>query len=78
MNLSTLKTKKLALVERIEIGRHGKNLVYRLEAMGIVPNKSVMILRQAGFGGPLHVRVGLTTEVAIRREEARMILIKPL
>ena len=42
----------------------------RLEALGLVPGKRLLVLRSAAFGGPLHVRVGSTTEVAIRRSEA--------
>jgi ferrous iron transport protein A len=49
----------------------------RLEALGLIPNKPVQVLRRAFFGGPMHVRVGSTTEIAIRRSEARLVRINP-
>ncbi len=48
----------------------------RLEALGLVPSKPVLVLRGAAFGGPLHVRVSSTTEVAIRRSEAERVQIR--
>lgn len=78
MTLSELKPGKIALVEGAEMGQHGQRLLNRLEAMGIIPDKPVAVLRKAWLGGPLHVRVGSTTEIAIRRQEAQMILVKPL
>jgi ferrous iron transport protein A len=45
-------------------------------ALGIVPEKPIQVLRKAGFGGPLHVRVGVTTEVAIRRREAARVKVR--
>jgi ferrous iron transport protein A len=51
-------------------------LALRLEAMGLVPNKSVTVLRKASFGGPLHIRVGTTTELMIRRQEADLVMIR--
>jgi ferrous iron transport protein A len=44
--------------------------------MGIIPDKSIQVLRKAGFGGPLHIRIGSTTEIAIRRQEAEMIKVR--
>lgn len=78
MTLSELLPGQTAIVTDIRDGRHGRGLSSRLEAMGMVSNKSVKVLRKASFGGPLHVRVGLTTEVAIRQEEARMVGILPV
>jgi ferrous iron transport protein A len=77
MTLSELKPGKRALVEKIQIcSSHGQGLANRLEAIGIIPNKSITVLRQAWFGGPLHVRVGSTTEIAIRHQEAKTIIIR--
>lgn len=73
MTLSELKPGKLALVKEIQNFAQNKNLVNRLEAIGIIPNKPIMVLRKAWFGGPLHVRVGSTTEIAIRHQEAKTI-----
>jgi ferrous iron transport protein A len=44
--------------------------------MGIIPNKPIRVLRKSWLGGPLHIRVGTTTEIAIRRQEAKNILIQ--
>jgi ferrous iron transport protein A len=78
MTLSELEPGKIALVKETEISRHGQKLVNRLEAMGIIPDKPVAVLRKAWLGGPLHIRIGSTTEIAIRRQEAQMILVQPL
>ncbi|MEA5469794.1 FeoA family protein [Spirulina sp. 06S082] len=50
----------------------------RLEAMGIVCDRPIEVLRQAQFGGLLHIRVGTTTELAIRRQEAQYITVIPI
>jgi len=78
MTLSELKPGSVAIVEKVQLSRHGKGLAKRLEAMGIVPNRPIRVLRKAWFGGPLHIRIGSTTEVAIRKEEATMVLIQPM
>lgn len=75
MTLSDLKTGQFALVESIQTGRFGEGLTTRLEAMGIIPGQTVRVLRKAVLGGPLAVRVGSTTEIAIRRSEARLVLV---
>lgn len=76
MNLSNLKPGQMAIVDRVINGKYGKGLVQRLEAMGIVSDRPVQVLREAKFGGPLQIRVGSTTEIAIRPQEAEMILVK--
>ncbi|MGL5509824.1 MAG: FeoA family protein [Microcoleaceae cyanobacterium] len=77
--LADLPCNKLAIIEKILIDQHteayGEGFAHRLAAMGIVPNQKIQVLRQALFGGPLHVRVGATTELAIRLQEAKMILV---
>ncbi len=78
MTLSELKPGKVALVEKIQNCPQSKGLVNRLAAIGITPNKPIMVLRRAWFGGPLHVRVGSTTEIALRHQEARTVLIQSL
>lgn len=78
MTLSELKPGMLAIVEKIQVNAQNQGLIHRLEAIGITPNKPVTVLRQAWFGGPLHVRVGHTTEIAIRHQEAKTILLQAL
>lgn len=73
MTLSELESGKLAVVHQIELKSHKKELGSRLAAMGLIPDKQIQVLRKAWFGGPLHIRVGSTTEIAIRRQEAEMV-----
>ncbi len=47
----------------------------RLIAMGLRKGKTVKVLRKAPAGDPYQVRVGSTTEIAIRKTEARLVLI---
>jgi ferrous iron transport protein A len=44
--------------------------------MGILPDKPIQVLRKAMFGGPIHLRIGSTTEVAMRRTEAQLIAVE--
>ena len=76
MTLSELKLGKLAVIDKIKLTHHNHKLGKRLTAMGIVPDKPIQVLRKAWFGGPLHIRVGSTTEIAIRRQEAQMIRVR--
>ena len=46
--------------------------------MGIISDKPIQVLRKAWFGGPLHIRVGSTTEIAIRQQEAKMVQVRRL
>lgn len=77
--LTELQIGILALVEKIiDRGENAdsERLVQRLEAMGILRDRPIEVLRQAGFGGPLHIRVGQTTELAIRQREAALITVR--
>ena len=80
ISLTELQPGILARVERIEIltkntesDRVLQRFSQRLEAMGILRDRPIEVLRKAEFGGPLHIRVGQTTELAIRQEEAKYI-----
>jgi ferrous iron transport protein A len=73
--LSELEPGQSGIVQEVHVGRFGEGLTNRLEAMGIVPGKPVRVLRAAWLGGPLGVRVGATTEIAIRRQEAALVMI---
>jgi ferrous iron transport protein A len=75
MTLLDLSVGEVAFVDQINLGFHGQGLVTRLEAMGIVPDKPIQILRKAALGGPLHLRIGSTTEVAMRRCEAELVAV---
>ncbi|HAC64279.1 MAG TPA: ferrous iron transport protein A [Cyanothece sp. UBA12306] len=69
MKLLNLKPGHSAIVRAINIDDPG--LSRRLEAMGFTKGQEVKLLRKAWWNGPLHVRVGITTEVAMRRHEAQ-------
>ena len=75
MTLSDLSIGKMAIIDQISLGDHGQALICRLEAIGITPDKPIQVLHKALMGGPLHIRVGATTEIAIRRQEAEKVLI---
>ncbi len=76
MNVADLRTGQMAIVDQVlNIGRE-QGIVQRLAAMGVVSDRPVQVLRKAQFNGPLHIRVGATTEIAIRPHEAEMIVIK--
>jgi ferrous iron transport protein A len=63
-------------VAQVFLGSHGQGLATRLKAMGISPRKPIRVLRKAWLGDSLHIQVGSTTEIAIRRQEARNVLIQ--
>ncbi len=46
--------------------------------MGVVAEKPIMVLRKSCLGGPIHIRVGANTGLAIRREEVKTIVVEPL
>jgi ferrous iron transport protein A len=48
----------------------------RFAALGICPGNWVRVLRSASMGGPMHLRIG-TTELILRRHEARSISLAP-
>ena len=52
------------------------DLFKRFAALGLRVGKSIHVLRRGALGGPLHVRVG-TTEIIIRRTDARQICVQP-
>ncbi len=52
------------------------SLEQRLQALGFRTGKQISIVRKAWLGGPLHIRIG-TTEVIIRRRDAKAIQVQP-
>ncbi|MCX8182166.1 MAG: ferrous iron transport protein A [Candidatus Methanomethyliaceae archaeon] len=55
----------------------GRGLISRLCSLGITPGTVLKVLRRAPIGGPLELAVR-STKVAIGREVASKILVKPL
>jgi ferrous iron transport protein A len=47
-----------------------------LAAVGIAKGESVVVLRRAAFGGPIHVRTGSGGEFALARTLARAITLE--
>lgn len=75
MTLAELQTGQFAEVHDLQPGQFGAGLTTRLQAIGVVPGKPIQVLQKAWLGGPLQVRVGSTTEIAIRRHEAALITV---
>jgi len=78
MTLSELNVGDVAIVEQVNVSRHGSELANRLAALGVIPSKPIQVLRRARLGGPLHIRVGLTTEIALRCREADTVQVRLL
>jgi ferrous iron transport protein A len=78
MTLRELEVGRISYVQEVLCNSTDMSMGFktRLEAMGIVPGKPIRVLRKAALGGPLEVRVGSTTEIAIRRSEAELVLIR--
>jgi ferrous iron transport protein A len=62
---------------RIESLHFNAEFTARLRALGLSEGQTVCVLRQANWGGPLHLRLGLT-EVMLRSSEAHGIQVTPL
>jgi ferrous iron transport protein A len=73
-SLSTLGVGQQAIITAIEVDEF---LFHRLSALGFRIGKPLSIIRRGIFNGPLHVRLG-TTDVILRRNEAKNIQITPL
>lgn len=78
MTLSELNLHETAYVTLVQAGTHGPGLVSRLQAMGFLTNKTVRVVRRAAMNGPIEVRIGATTSVAIRRREADLVIVRRL
>ena len=78
VNLSQLSINQSALVVDVTSDGSpvGDGFKIRLEAMGLRKGQMVRVLRKAPGGDPYQVRVGSTTEIAIRKSEAQLVNIK--
>jgi ferrous iron transport protein A len=72
-NLAVLEPGQCATITQIHVE---EDLYHRLAAMGFRVGKQIHMVRRGRFAGPLHVRIG-TTELMIRRNEARNIDVLP-
>jgi Fe2+ transport system protein FeoA len=48
---------------------------FRLLSLGIVPGDQAVIMGRAPFGGPISIRHGETNFLALRRNEAKTIIV---
>jgi ferrous iron transport protein A len=62
---------------RIESLHFNVEFSARLRALGVDAGKTVRVLRQASWGGPMHLALGMT-EVMLRRSDARSVMVSPL
>ncbi|SCC92726.1 FeoA family protein (modular protein) [Thiomonas sp. X19] len=71
--LASLHPGALAIVTEV---RAEGALMHRLAALGLRAGNQLLVLRQARFRGPIHVRIG-TTELFLRRADARHVEVVP-
>ena len=88
-NASSLQTSSVVedafVLDQFQVGEQGRitaikaetELRQRMAALGLREGCVVQVLRKASLGGPIHVRVG-TTEVIMRRIEAKRIVVVPM
>ena len=74
VTLSSLHTGQSARIVSLDFQ---PEFAARLRALGVDHGKTVQVLRQAIWGGPMHLGVGLT-EVMLRRVDANLIQVAPL
>jgi ferrous iron transport protein A len=75
MTLCELELNVCAHIEKLLPSQHGLGLVSRLEAMGFLPGRSVRVVRKSKLG-PMEVRVGSTTQIAIRTCDAACVIVQ--
>lgn len=68
-NLDSLETGGTATIAALE---NEPGLHQRLYALGFRCGRQIQMVRRGWLSGPLHVRIG-TTEVMLRRQEARAV-----
>lgn len=73
--LTHLECGKTAIINQIITGIHGQALTTRFQSLGLVSGKKVKVIRKSWLGGTLHVKVGSTTAIALRSQEADLVLV---
>lgn len=74
--LGHLEIGEKGVVESIDTGVFEDGLAVRLRALGLRRSHEVTMIRQGWFGGPFIVRAGKATEIAIRRTEAALVVVR--
>jgi ferrous iron transport protein A len=70
-NLDALEVGTTATIEWLD---SDSGLNQRLNALGFRSGRSIQTIRRGWLSGPIHVRIG-TTEVMLRRQEARSVIL---
>ncbi|WP_210237445.1 FeoA family protein [Martelella lutilitoris] len=78
VSLESLQPGESGIVEIVEAGSFENGLSVRLRALGLSSPHQVSVVRRAWFGGPLVVRAGKATEIAIRRTEAELVKVRKI
>lgn len=77
MYLNELKTRASAVVETVETLHTEDRIAVRLRDLGFVAGEPVRVVARAPWGGdPLLVQIGMT-RFALRKNEARRVVIRP-
>ena len=76
VSLESLQPGESGIVEIVEAGQFENGLSVRLRALGLSSTHQVSMVRRGWFGGPLVVRAGKATEIAIRRTEAELVKVR--
>lgn len=74
--LGHLQIGEKGIVEAVDSGVFESGLAVRLRALGLRQSHEVTMIRQGWFGGPFVVRAGKATEIAIRRTEAALVVVR--
>ncbi len=79
LTLDKLQIGEIGIIDQISSNNSTveDGLRTRLIAMGLIENKTILVMKKAFMGGPIAIRVGSTTELAIRRSEAKNVILKP-
>jgi ferrous iron transport protein A len=72
MNLNELPAGHSATITRLPVD---PDLRCRIQSLGLRIGRRVAVIRRAGMGGPLQVRVG-TTDLLIRPQQAAQVLVQ--
>ncbi|AQZ50771.1 FeoA family protein [Martelella mediterranea] len=78
VSLESLQPGESGIVEIVEAGQFENGLSVRLRALGLSNSHQVSMVRRGWFGGPLVVRAGKATEIAIRRSEAELVKVRKI
>ncbi|MDQ0505330.1 FeoA family protein [Xanthobacter agilis] len=76
VTLASLEPGESGIVAGVLAGVFENGLSIRLRALGVTVSREVFMVRKGWFGGPFVVRAGKATEIAIRRTEATLVMVR--